>query len=355
MKLLITLDFPPAIGGIQKYLYDIVKFQYKSSDMVFVGGIQNKNVEKIDLPMSIRYFYSILSLINPKLSIIKMIIPYYRLIKRYRENITIECGNIYAAIVPWIFNIFLGQSYVVYAYGTELLSLNKKSFKNLILKNILFKAQNIITISCYSKKKLQNIGVKNKIEIFTPTLKLPFDFKISKRKNRNVYTILSVGRLVRHKGHINLLKAAKILLNKEKSFLFSIIGNGPLYNSLIDECKLSQIEKHVLIRQHISDQLLYQEFCKANVFILPSLETSDGVEAFGIVLLEAMAFYVPIIASLSGGIPEVLDNGKCGILVEPGNVDQIVKSILYLKNNPSYTKSLTQKAYKRLTENYVRK
>jgi glycosyltransferase involved in cell wall biosynthesis len=113
------------------------------------------------------------------------------------------------------------------------------------------------------------------------------------------------------------------------------------------------VKNNVSIKRNLSDELLQKEFCSADIFVLPSLKTSQGIEGFGIVLLEAMAYHLPIVASGSGGIPEVLDNGSCGILVKPGDIDELVSSIKYVSNNPSRAESLAKNAYERLVNYYV--
>jgi glycosyltransferase involved in cell wall biosynthesis len=355
VKLLITLDFPPGIGGIQKYLFSIVKYCYTENDRVFVGGIKGKNCDnnQSDISAKVKYFYTPLSRINSKLSLISMIFSYICLSKRYKNELNVECGNIYAAIIPWICSGVTKQQYSIYTYGTELIALNKKSFKNMLLKMVFHKAKKVFTISLYSKKIIQRLGIEQEIDIIHPRIELPKEFKDFKKKDNNIYSILSVGRLVQHKGHTNLIAAAKILLEKEKEYRFIILGDGPLYTTLKVMSESLGIEEYMSIKENLSDELVYDEFSKADLFVLPSIETSKGVEGFGIVLLEAMAFHVPIVASASGGIPEVLDNGSCGILVEPGNTDQLAKAIHEIRNNPSIANKIEQSAYKRLMAKYV--
>ena len=118
-------------------------------------------------------------------------------------------------------------------------------------------------------------------------------------------------------------------------------------------CDGLNVYTNVSIKQKLSDEVLHNEFSDADIFVLPSLETSKGTEGFGIVLLEAMAYHIPIIASISGGIPEVLDNGNCGLLIKPGSVEEIVRAIKHISNNPNHAKNLANKAYKRLINYYV--
>ena len=104
MKLLITLDFPPEIGGIQKYLYSIVKHTYTQSDKIIIGVDKMvKPFINIGLPCQCAYHSFFLSPLNKKFSLIAMLIPYLKICLKYRRSLCIECGNVYAALIPWLF------------------------------------------------------------------------------------------------------------------------------------------------------------------------------------------------------------------------------------------------------------
>jgi glycosyltransferase involved in cell wall biosynthesis len=90
---------------------------------------------------------------------------------------------------------------------------------------------------------------------------------------------------------------------------------------------------------------------KADIFVFPSLNLPDAIEGFGIVLLEAMAFNIPIIASHAGGIPEVVTS-ECAILVPPGNVTALGDAIKELYYKPYYRKQLSEKAFERVRDHF---
>jgi glycosyltransferase involved in cell wall biosynthesis len=271
---------------------------------------------------------------------------------KHKEYLTVECGNIYAAFIPWILSAVTNQQYSVYTYGSELLGLFENSIKSKILRKILFKAESIYTLGIHSEKLLRRLNVFQPILKNPPRIVLPPSKYLIKKKKSKFTTILSVGRLVKHKGHENLIHAAAIL-NKNGHYRVIIAGNGPLLNTLLTLCKTLGLEDAVSIKNELTDKQLYREFSTSDIFIHPSLETEDGVEGFGIVLLEAMAFKLPVIASNSGGIPEVLLNGSCGILIRPGNIDDIVQSVRNIEKNKVLSGTLVNKAYTHLLANYV--
>ena len=86
---------------------------------------------------------------------------------------------------------------------------------------------------------------------------------------------------------------------------------------------------------------------KAFIFVLPS-----RWEGFGLVLLEAMSVGVPIIATKVGGIPEVIEDGKDGILVEPENPEELSNAILRLLDNKELRSLVSSNAYKKVKGEY---
>ena len=164
--------------------------------------------------------------------------------------------------------------------------------------------------------------------------------------------ILTVGRLVPHKGHALLIKAIHFL-SDNIPLSATIIGNGPQYAPLQKLLVDYKLHEKISILQKVNQEGLHNEFCRATIFIFPSLEIKNGVEGFGIVLLEAMAYKIPIIASNSGGISEVLAYGECGLLVSPGDVFGLMNAIETIIYKRISISSMVKKAYDRLQSNYI--
>jgi Glycosyltransferase len=357
MKILLTLDFPPEIGGIQRYLFDIVRHTYGHEDLVLAGCGRPTTDVGMEISARVAWLSTPLSRWNKKISLFPMLWKYVACVFAKSELFEVECGNVYAAVVPWITGFFTGISYSVYAHGTELLFLRKKSMRGAVLKKILRNAQKIIANSGYTASLIKEAGFHNDITIMSPKIALPRknfeDTFICKEKTGALsMDILCVGRLVPHKGHVVLLNAVA-MLPQNKVWRLVIVGKGPLYKDLVDICEAKSIQKRVVFKNNISQEELEREYEKASLFVLPSLEQINGVEGFGIVLIEAMAFGVPVIASCIGGIPEVLDDDSCGILVEAGNSTALAHAILALNDDVPRQRSLVTAAYERVRTHYA--
>jgi glycosyltransferase involved in cell wall biosynthesis len=361
MKILVTLDFPPEIGGIQRYLFDIVRHTYGHEDLVLAGCRRPISGECVEAGARVAWLSTPFSRWNKKISLLPLLWKYVEYVFPKSELFDVECGNVYAAIVPWIARFITGINYSVYTHGTELLFLRKASVRGSLLRKILGKSQKILANSAYTAALVKEAGFLNEISIVSPKIDLPRKSGEGAvpRKTRkeadtpvNSIDILCVGRLVPHKGHSVLLDAVSMLPGN-KSWRLVIAGNGPLYKDLIDLCEEKNIKKNVQFKNDISREELEREYEKAALFVLPSLERIDGVEGFGIVLLEAMAYGVPIIASCVGGVPEVLDDGACGILVEAGNSVALAHAILALNDDAPKRRGLIAAAHERVRTHYA--
>lgn len=122
--------------------------------------------------------------------------------------------------------------------------------------------------------------------------------------------VLSIGRLVEEKDPLNLLEGFRLVSERMPEARFEIVGNGPLRPELearIDRCSL---RSRVSLLPGSPDVRQYMN--RAGLFVLASAR-----EASPNVIIEAMAMGLPIVATRVGGIPELVEDGRTGVLVEP--------------------------------------
>jgi len=127
--------------------------------------------------------------------------------------------------------------------------------------------------------------------------------------------ILAVGRLVPYKGFSVLIEAAKHLCTDS---VVVIVGGGPLQNELQHAIEIADVNDRVMLAGRLSNAALHALFERATLCCLPSIYRA---EAFGVVLLEAMTYGLPIVATdISGsGVPWVNQHGCSGLNVPVGN------------------------------------
>lgn len=138
--------------------------------------------------------------------------------------------------------------------------------------------------------------------------------------------IICVGRLSKEKGQADLIRAFKLLLQECPSLRCKLlfVGEGGERSALISQ--IAGLADRILFVGHQSDPWPY--FCASDLFVLPS-----HTEGSPLVLFEAMAAGLPIVATAVGGIPEVVENGSTAMLIPPGDPQRLVCVLRELVGN----------------------
>ncbi len=149
-------------------------------------------------------------------------------------------------------------------------------------------------------------------------------------------TILSVARQYPRKDTQTLLRAMPAVLEAHPTALLIVIGGGPELSRLAALAKQLDIADSVQLRGAVrSNDEVREAFFDAQVFCLPSLQ-----EGFGIAFVEAMAAGLPIVAARSSAVPEIVDHARTGLLVGPGNVDELAGALSRLLADPDERRRL---------------
>ncbi|MBC7243683.1 MAG: glycosyltransferase, partial [Anaerolineae bacterium] len=159
------------------------------------------------------------------------------------------------------------------------------------------------------------------------------------------YEILTVGRLIERKGHAILLRAFAKLREQRDDVALTIIGEGqerPRLEALIDELGLRGI---AVLRGRVPDEELQRAYARCDVFVLPAIVDAGGdTEGLGVVLLEAMRYEKPVVASAVGGITDIVEDGVSGLLVPPADVEALAGALAYVLDNPDHARELGRRA-----------
>ncbi len=132
------------------------------------------------------------------------------------------------------------------------------------------------------------------------------------RARSDTFSILSVARLIDHKGLGYLIEAIQLLRGKGRKVALRIVGDGPLKEGLQTLSKEKGVEDFVTITTHIDYPNMPNVYKSADIFVLPSV-----VEVFGVSVLEAMACGLPVVVTNVGGLPDLPLEGQNGFIVEP--------------------------------------
>lgn len=207
----------------------------------------------------------------------------------------------------------------------------------IMLKTKLDKCKKAVTISNYNKEYLVNkYGQRyaDKIDIIRCGIDLS-QFKVEKKMKHDRPSILAVGQLAERKGFPYLVDACKILTDRGHIFTCNIVGDGSekeKINTMISKNGLKDVV-NMLGRQ--PQEKVRQLLAETSIFVLPAIITpTGGREGIPVAIMEAMAMRVPVISTKTSGIPELIDDGKEGILIDQKDSQMIADAIEKLITNP---------------------
>ncbi len=212
-------------------------------------------------------------------------------------------------------------------------------------------ARFITTISDYNRGVLAGFADEKecgKIHVIRIGIDIEqFDFR-EPAVDPSSFRVLTVARLDREKGIDYLLRAAASLVGKIPGVSLTVVGEGPergTLEELVEELGIASLVRFTGALEHHDVRLEYQQ---ADVFVLPSFW-----EGIPVVLMEAMASGVPVIATRITGIPELVKHGENGLLVPTGQSEPIATSLLRLYENPQLRRSFARRGRDAVEADYT--
>jgi len=207
----------------------------------------------------------------------------------------------------------------------------------------------IICPSNYMRDRLIQSGISEKRLVFMPHFVSEelYDAAHNVIKTASDTSILYFGRLSDEKG-IELLFHAKKMLPED--IKLKIVGTGPIEGQL-KKMALDMKLKNVEFLGFKSGEELYAEIKSSRCTIIPTMVN----EVFGLTIIESYAFGTPVIGSIVGGVPEVINEGKTGFLFERGNPEKLALQIrrMFMMSDAEY-QSMSRNCLKEL-EKYAPK
>lgn len=222
------------------------------------------------------------------------------------------------------------------------------------LRKVMDDAESIVTISEYNKKYLSNnIGVSNRIEVVRCGINLN-KFHLNRETNVDgIAKILVVARLIEKKGLEYLIKAMPLVIAKIPNCELTIVGSGPLNDFLHQLVNEMVVGKYVQFRGSVPDSELMQCYENTDMFVLPcTIEKNGNQDGIPVAIMEAMAMGLPVISTSVSGIPELVENGVSGLLVQPMDENALADAMIELLDNPDMRHNMGQNARKRIADEF---
>jgi colanic acid/amylovoran biosynthesis glycosyltransferase len=226
--------------------------------------------------------------------------------------------------------------------------------KSELVNKILF-AKFVITCTRYNAVYLSSIvAAKQQVKIH----QIYHGIELDNWKRRTVdqqafdqqqIQVLTVARLVEKKGLIYLLQAVKILKEQGYPVTCSVVGDGPLLESLQNYLHHQGLKETVHLHGALPQKEIISFYEQADVFVLPCIETAAGdKDGLPNVLLEALAVGIPVIATSISAVPELIDHEVTGLFVPQKDAASIAKAILRLKNENALYNSIIMNGWEKV-------
>lgn len=349
--LLISHLFPPHKGGVETATFNTAKKLCEKKHHVVVltskvFGARN-NYEKTEgyhiyrytplnlvplrkFPMSRRLGFPFFGLLKLK-----------RIIKKHRIQIIHIEGRFFPiSLFSVLLNMIIYKRKIFLTVQGRLklgcLGILENIFDGTITRSIYTKLNKIICVSNELENRLRRFKVNAQKLIMIPN---GVDVNAFSSERRSTYlneylsnvnthkNVLFAGRLDPQKGVEYLIKAIPQVIDKFPNVHFFIVGNGTQERKLKELTILLGVNEKVSFIDMVPLEEMPQIYSSADIYCLPSVH-----EGLSLSLLEALSMGLVIVASITGGIPQVIKENNNGFLFKPKNVDQLINKLLKALN-----------------------
>ena len=347
--LVLTFDFPPMGGGIARMLAEVAKCYPPHGMVISTGAWPNAAQSDTTVPQRVDR----LSLDARQLRTLPGLIRWSQRAGQLARTLDPEflwCGNVKPAGYParWV-HARCGTPYGIIFYGTDLLKLQHKMRSSLMRRRAarlaIGSAAVLVAISRWTAERCEEVLTELELEPLRSRVKVVVPGTEPTRFRPGLDTsavrarfgldpaarwLLTVARLVEHKGIDNGIRAFARLAPAYPDLRYAIAGEGEWRAELELLADALGVADRVRFLGPVSETELPAVFNVASVFLGVSRQMHDKVEGFGIALVEASACGVPVIGARSGGIPDAVREGETGFLTEGEDPAAIARTVARL-------------------------
>jgi glycosyltransferase involved in cell wall biosynthesis len=313
MKLLfVTRAYPPVVGGMEKFSND---FYHSYRNIAEIDLLANLGGKKTLIPFLFQVIFTLVvkarkyDVVHFGDATMSIFIPLVKLSSRAKISLTVH-----------------GLDIVYHKFGYQR-----------VIPILLKKADRIFTVSHFTMEQCALRGIpKIKLKVipngvnFTEVKSCdPLEWTRLRRTNNILNDgkkiLLTVGRLIPRKGHSWFI--ANVITKLSDNYVYIIAGNGPEKKNILDVVRANNLGDKVHVLGEVTEAEKSCLYCNSDLFIMPNIRAQNDQEGFGIVLLEAGMYGLPVIASNIEGIRDAVIEGQTGRLVGDHNIEGFIGAI----------------------------
>jgi phosphatidyl-myo-inositol dimannoside synthase len=359
--LLVTLEYPPQIGGIAEYLRNLV--DRMPPDRVNVLAPAHPDAHDMDVALQVPIYRHRLETPFLRPRWLPAALWTDRLCRKEKPDALLVSHLLPVGQIARWQKRKRGIPYIVIVHGMDVaLASSASPRKRDAARDVLRDAALVVANSRYTATYVEAFGVpRDRIMLVHPAPSFPLSTTVAPeeavrmRRECRVeegFVLLSVGRLVERKGYDDAIRAVAALKRKGTLAQYLIVGNGPDRERLADLAHELAVDDRVIFRGTVAREDLPAMYAAADALIAPSRSIGADVEGFGTVYLEANLFRKPVIGTRAGGITDAVVDGVTGLLTEPGDVPALVAAIERLRTDRAFAAKLGDAGYERVINEF---
>lgn len=298
--LFITRKYPPITGGMEQYSYNLYQTLISSGDSVDL--IANTKGNRY-LPLFI-------------LEVMGKLI--WRRQQRYSH---IHLGDALLSPLILLMKWFSKAKWSVTVHGLDITYSN--SLYQKIIPYSLNHAHILVAVSEHTKQECIKRNVYTQIAVI-PNGIAHMPSKVNKPHN-TIKQLFSIGRLIPRKGIAEFVDTVGPYLSGK--YQYTIAGAGEELSRIQEIIQKHQLQDTILLVGKITDEEKYIYLSNADIFLMPNIEIEGDMEGFGITLIEASSYGVPVVARNIEGIKDAVKEGETGYLVHSSHPDDYLQAI----------------------------
>lgn len=348
--LVITNDLPPRIGGIQYYVDQLCRGLADAGDEVTVYGSSFEGDAAWDSTSPYRVIRESTSVLLPTPGVRARV---HRLIRRDPPDVVVFGAAFPLGLLgPGITKRF-GIPYLAFTHGLEVSAVRAPGGRYL-LRRIGAHAAAVTYVSHWCERNLAPaFGTGPVHRLLPPAVDAErYNTAVTGSRVRQLLglgdapVVTCVSRVVERKGQDTLVGILPRLRAAVPGVRLLIVGDGPHLAHVRELAGTLGVEDAVTFTGQVPDAELAEYFAAGDVFAMPCRERKRGleVEAFGIVFIQAQAVGVPVVAGDIGGVPDSLQAGRTGLLVDSSDRDSVLTGIVELLTDPDRLRTMGRAA-----------
>lgn len=352
--LLLTQDFPPAIGGIQTYSKALSDYFVQHVEHFGVVAPLERGSQELDAQSP----YPVYRVPLPRNLMRFTMAPFLRQICKKEGYHTALLAQWYSGAATHSLRCdgTLDRVFAA-AHGQELLRVpGSGSWLGRAYErhraHVLSSLDGFFPVSNYTASLLTDLGVApSRVHVVQNGTDIErFRINETERANLPIWRtqhalgqgplLLTAARLVRRKGIDIVLRALPHIVREVPNVHYAVVGSGPERSKLERLAHELGVSNRVTFLGRLSEHDVVMAYNACDAFVMPARFEHPSVEGFGLVFREANSCGKAVIGAATGGIVDAISHERTGLLIEPEDVDGFTQAALRLLTNPSYAKAL---------------